>query len=680
MAEVVTHFFVNTYDSAQGKIAILTMDNGEDYRKPNTLGAKALEGLNRALDAIEADADIKALVLTGKPYIFCVGADLSEAGTFERREDGVEAGRRGHALFKRLMDLPYPTVAAVNGACMGGGLELALYCTYRTISANVSAVAFPECFLGLVPAWGGTQLVPRLIGMENAVQLILTNPLNQNRMINGRRAYELGLADRIFEPVEFLDDTLRLTQDLLSGAADIQRRPSDFSDADAHLAKARNMVWERVRDAAVAPHKALELLEGSMQWDLERGFEQENQVLGDLLMSRQFKASVYSFDLVQRRVKRQVGRPDAQPVPVFKIGLIGAGLMASQLALLFLRRLGVSVVMKEIDPEVLDKGTGYVRDELNKLVDKGRLEKSRADYLFSLLHPTLDYADFGECSLVLEAVFEQMDVKQQVFAETEAVIGEQCILATNTSSLSVTEMSAGLARPERVVGLHFFHPVAVLPLLEIIRAEKTSETALATAFEISKRLRKSGVLVKDSAGFLVNRLLSVWSGVAFQAVDQGSSFMEVDEAMRSLGMPMGPFSLIGFVGPAVALHVNHVLHDAFGDRFPISENLVRFVESGKKSFYILTDKGFEIDPEVAALWRQADPSQKLTREEIVQRTLEALCYECDLILQEGVVASPKDIDTGLLLGAGWPFFLGGITMHLDQVGVSEKLLQHRFHG
>jgi 3-hydroxyacyl-CoA dehydrogenase/enoyl-CoA hydratase/carnithine racemase len=680
MAELITQFYVTYYDSPEGRIALITMDNGEDYRKPNTLGEKALENLNRALDEVESQKDVRALVLTGKPYIFCVGADLTDAATIQRPEDGVRAGRMGHAAFKRIMDLPYPTVAAINGACMGGGLEIALYCRYRTISSGVPAVAFPECFLGLVPAWGGTQLTPGLIGMEKAVQLIITNPLNQNRMIDGRKAFEMGLADRMFEPVEFLDDTLKFTAGLLAGTEKVDRKPVDLSDATAQLDKARGIVWDRVRDAAIAPAKAVELLEGSLTWDLETGFEKENEALGELVTSRHFKASVYSFDLVQRRVKRQVGRPEAQPVPVLKIGLIGAGLMASQLAVLFLRRLGVPVVMKDIKQEFLDKGTNYVRQELDKQVKKGRMDAKKADYLFSLLHPTLSYEEFQDCNLVLEAVFEEMEIKQRVFAEAEEVVGEQCILATNTSSLSVSEMASRLRHPERVVGIHFFNPVAVMPLVEIIRAQRTSDEALATAFELCKRLRKSAVLVKDSAGFLVNRLLAVWMGEAIRAADSGNTFLEVDEAIRSLGMPMGPFTLMGLVGPAVALHVNRVMNAAFGERFPVSENLVRFVEAGKTSFYTLTEKGIEPDPEVVDLWKQLDPPRKLSKEEIIQKTLEALCRECDLILQERVVASPKDIDTAMILGAGWPFFLGGITMHLDQAGISERLLGRRFHG
>jgi 3-hydroxyacyl-CoA dehydrogenase/enoyl-CoA hydratase/carnithine racemase len=680
MAEIVTQFFTRYYDSPQGRIAILTMDNGEDYRKPNTFGRQALENLNLAMDGIEADRTVRGLLLTGKPYIFAVGADLMDAATLQRPEEGLEGGRAGHAAFKRLMDLPIPTVAAINGACMGGGLEIALYCAYRTISTGVPAVAFPECFLGLVPAWGGTQLTPKLIGMEDAVQLILTNPLSQNRMIDGRQAFALGLADRLFEPVEFLDDSLKFLMGLMAGVERVERRPVDPGAAQEALKKARTFVWDRVREAAIAPHKALELLEGSLQWDLETGFEMESQALAELVVSRHFKASVYSFDLVQRRVKRQVGRPEVKPSPVFKVGLIGAGLMASQLAVLFLKNLGVPVVMKDIKQEFLDKGTGYVRGELDKQVQRGRMDKARADYLFSLLHPTLDDGAFSDCGLVLEAVFEEMAVKQQVFADAEAVVGDGCVLATNTSSLSVTEMASRLKRPERVVGLHFFNPVAVMPLLEIIRAERTSEEALATAFEICKRLRKSGVLVKDSAGFVVNRILAVWMGVAMRAADEGTDFMAVDEAIRSLGMPMGPFTLMGLVGPPVALHVNKVMNRAFGDRFPVSENLVRFVEAGKRSFYAFTDQGIGTDPSVKALWQQADPPRGPSREEIVAGTLEALCMECDLMLREGVVASPKDIDTAMLLGAGWPFFLGGITRFLDQSGVSQRLLGRRFHG
>ncbi len=680
MAELVTNFYPSFYDSPCGRIAILTMDNGEDYRKPNTLGAGALESLNRALDKIEEDPSIQALIITGKPYIFCVGADLTDAGSIRSLQEALEAGQRGHAAFRRILDLPYPTVAAINGACMGGGLEIALHCKYRTISSGVTALAFPECFIGLVPGWGGTQLTPRLVGMESALQLIITNPLSQNRMLNGSQAFDMGLADKLFQPVEFLDETIRFTLGLLEGTEKPQRKTPDTSTARGALEKARSFVWERVRNAPKAPYKALELLEGSLEWSLDEGFKKETEVLAELILSQQFKASVYSFDLVQRRVKKQVGRPEAQPTAVFKVGLIGAGLMASQLAVLFLRNLGVPVVMKDVKQEFLDKGVQHVQGELERLVQKKRMEPARANYLMSLLHPTLDYAPFAECGLVLEAVFEQMEIKQKVFGEAEEVVSESCILATNTSSLSVTQMASGLKHPQRVVGIHFFNPVSVMPLVEVIRAAQTSDTALATAFELCKRLKKSAVLVKDSPGFLVNRLLTAWTGVGIKAADEGSSFSEVDEAMRSLGMPMGPFTLMGLVGPAVGLHVNRVMHAAFPDRFPVSQNLVRLVEAGKKSFYTLTQGGFGEDPEVAALWERKDPPVKRSREQLPEETLEVLCKECHMILEEGVAASPKDIDTAMILGAGWPFFLGGITMYLDQAGVSRKLLGKNFHA
>lgn len=296
----------------------------------------------------------------------------------------------------------------------------------------------------------------------------------------------------------------------------------------------------------------------------------------------------------------------------------------------------------------------------------------------SLLHPTLDYTPFSDCNLVLEAIFEEMELKQKVFAEAEAAVSTSCLLATNTSSMSVTETASRLRHPERVVGIHFFNPVAVMPLVEVVKAQKTSQEALSTAFEICKRLKKSALLVKDSPGFLVNRLLTVWTGVGVTAAGEGNSFTEVDEAVRSLGMPMGPFTLMGLVGPAVGLHVNRVVNKAFPDRFPVSENLIRMVEAGKRSFYVLTQDGFSEDPEVLALWRRSDPPRKRTWEEIISETLEALCMECHLMLQEEVVSSPKDIDTAMILGAGWPFFLGSITPYLDHVGVSQRLLGRRF--
>ncbi len=678
MAKIVTQFYSRFYASRVGKIALVTMDNGEDYKKPTTFDEQALDSLNRVLDDIQQEPDVKGLLLTGKPYIFAAGADLTQIPFINTFEQGKAIGQFGHATFKRIMDLPYPTVAAINGAALGGGLEISLYCDYRTVSKGVTAIAFPECFLGLVPGWGGSALAPRLIGPEKALELIIYNPLNQNRMINGMQAFEMGLADRLFDTAEFLDDSIRFLEGIIDGTEKVEREPVDSKNLRPLLDKARGFVDSKVHGAAIAPYRALELIEGAFSWDVNQGFAEEDKALGDLIKSRQCKASIYSFDLVQRRAKSPVGVPQVEPLKVSKIGIIGAGLMASQLALLFLRRYEMPVVMKDIKQEFVDKGLGYIQAELTKLVDKGRLHEPKARYLFTLVKGTLDWADFTGCDFVVEAVFEQMEIKQQVFAEAEEVVSSNCILATNTSSLSITEMASKLNRPERVLGLHFFNPVAILPLVEIIPARKTNDVTLATAFAVAKQLKKTAIRVEDSAGFLVNRILTKMLVDCLDLVDEGADFQLVDGALLSLGLPMAPFELLGMVGPAVAAHVQETLSRAFGpQRFPVNENLKRMVEANIPRIYVGEPPSLRVEPAVKDLW-QKKGAKDFRKEEIIERVLTSLTREIDLILQEGVVGDTRDVDLAMIMGAGWPFFMGGVTMYLDMAGYTPKVLQKVF--
>ena len=678
MEKIETQFYTQFYNSPAGKIALLTMDNGADYKKPNTFSEKALKSLNSALDQIEKDKDIKGLMLTGKPYIFAAGADLTAIPFITTYEQGYMVGKMGHDTMKRIMNLPFPTVAAINGLALGGGLEIALYCKYRTISKSVPAIAFPECFLGLVPGWGGCTLTTKLIGPEKALQLIIYNALNQNRMINGVQAFELGLADRLFENAEFLDESLQFLIDIINGKTKIKRKDPDFKKVNQLIKEAKEFVDNKVHGAAIAPYKSLDLIKGACTWDIDTGFEEENKALGELIKSRQCKASIYAFDLVNRHAKRPQGVPDVKPLEIKKVGIIGAGLMASQLAYLFLYRLKVPVVVKDIKQEIIDKARGYIEQELKKAIDKGKLEETKFNYMFSLFKTTLDWKDFEDCDFVIEAVFEDMNVKKQVFKEAEEVIREDCILASNTSSLSITEMGSELKQPERVVGFHFFNPVAVLPLVEIIKSKETNDLTLATTFNLAKKIKKTGLLVKDSPAFLVNRILTKMMVDCLEIVDNGATFQEVDDALLSLGLPIAPFDLLALVGPAVAFHVLETLNRSFGpERFPLNENFKKMIEAGKTSIYLPDKKKKVVDPEIEKLWQKKGDYQ-YRKEEILDIVLENLTKEIDLILKEKVVASSRDVDMAMILGAGWPFFMGGITMYLDLVGITPRVLQKVF--
>jgi 3-hydroxyacyl-CoA dehydrogenase/enoyl-CoA hydratase/carnithine racemase len=624
--------------NAVGSIALVTIDNGEDYRKPTTLGRSAFESAVRVLDELE-QGDWTAAVFTGKPFVFCVGADIDEFTKVGSVDSALEGTRAGHGLFGRIRALPYPTVAAINGAALGGGLELALHCTARTLASNVRHIGFPEVALSIIPAWGGTQLLPKLVGPEAAARVIVLNPLRQNKLLTAPEAFELGIADCLLSPVEFVDDSLQFAVDLVNKPGQTRQtgqsdRP-DWTDLDAIVRKTRSRIDDAVHGATRAPYVALDLIAGAKDWSLQEGYLAEEEAMAELLVSPQAQAAAYAFTVVERRSKKPPELPDAKPRKVQKIGIVGAGLMATQLATLFLRRLEVPVVLRDIDEARIDEALATIREEV----------ETRKPFLATIVDAGTGWEQFAGCDLVLEAVFEELDVKRAVFAEVRKVAPD-AILATNTSSLSVTDMGAD-------IGLHFFNPVPVLPLVEIVRTPHTTDEQLATAWDVVKKLKKRGVLVADAPAFVVNRILTRMTTVLMDALEHGNTVEETDEAALSLGLPMAPSVLLQMVGPRVANHVLETLHEAYPDRFPLSPTLANFAEGGDE-IVIAGDARRTVD-------------------EIREDALEAIADEVRHLLDEGVVGAAADVDACLILGAGYPFFLGGITKHLDQAGISERV-------
>ena len=684
-SEVVTRSIVQdvTLPGGAGTLALVTLDNGFDHTKPNTFGPATLVQLQAVVDGLRARAEageIAAVGITGKPFIFAVGADLTGVPHVSQREQAVEIARAGHRAFASIMDLPVPTFGFVNGAAMGGGVEIALACDYRTISGGVPAVALPECFLGLVPGWGGCYLLPRLLGAPKALKVIIENPLSMNRMLKGVEAYQLGIADAIFEPADFLEDSLRWAADVVSGQVTITRpdRTLDAAEWDAACDAAGKLADAKTARRSPAPYRAIDLVRAARTSSRDDAFAAEDAALGDLLMGDELRAGLYAFDLVQRRAKRPAGAPDrALARKVTKVGIVGAGLMASQLAMLFARSLGVPVVMTDLDADRVAKGVGYVHGEVDGLLAKGRIGQDKANFLKGLVTGSTSKDGFADADFVIEAVFEEMAVKQQVFAEVEAVVSSECVLATNTSSLSITQMASGLEHPERVVGFHFFNPVAVMPLLEIIPGEKTDDATLATAFATGKGLKKTTILVKDSASFITNRLLGRFMGEFSRIVDEGTPVQVADRAVAGLA-PMPPFVLMGLVGPAIALHNSQTLVRAFGDRFYASPSLEAMVAARKPGYYTVVDGVQAPDPEVLAMQVTPEHPVELTVPQVRERVLSAIADEVARMLDEKVAQAPMDIDLAMITGAGFQFWNGGIIPLLDREGISQKVVGHRF--
>lgn len=687
--EVVTHSRVRDIRLPSGKVlALITLDNGRDHTRPNTLGPTTLTELGATLDTLQTRAragEIDAVGVTGKQYILAAGADLSDITRVGSKDTARLVAQLGHHVLGKLSDLGVPSFAFVNGLALGGGLEIALNSTYRTVDASAAAIALPEVFLGIIPGWGGAYLLPNLIGIENALEVVISNPLKQNRMLKPQQAFEYGIVDAIFPAANYLEDSLKWADAVLAGDVKVQRRNEPgkierLTKWPIAIKMARGMLESKIGTMPKSPYAALDLLDKAKSGSKAEGFAREDEALADLVAGDQFAASMYAFDLVQKRAKRPVGAPDKELAKkVSKVGIIGAGLMASQFALLFVRKLQVPVLITDLDQTRVDKGLAYIRDEIAKLEAKGRLDGDTANRLRALVTGTTDKSLYADCDFVIEAVFEEVGVKRQVFGEIEQFIAEDAILATNTSSLSVEEIGAELAHPERLVGFHFFNPVAVMPLIEIVKTSQTTDAALSTAFVVAKALGKSAVLTADAPGFVVNRLLAKVMGEAARAVYEGTPLLTVEKAFAPLGLPMTPFQLIDLVGWKVAAHVQDTMAHAFPDRFYANENFHRLAELPE---VVEKDKSGRVTGWTRAAEKALKGSvgsASATEAEILTRVQDGLAQEIRIMLDEGVVPAVEDIDLCLILGAGWPFIDGGASPYLDREGASERVFGDTFH-
>ncbi|MFT4281082.1 3-hydroxyacyl-CoA dehydrogenase NAD-binding domain-containing protein [Microbacterium sp.] len=687
--EVITHAPVRDVRLPSGRtLALITLDNGRDHTRPNTLGPRTLIALGGTLDELArraAGGEIDAVAITGKQYILAAGADLSDITRVGSKDNARRIAQLGHHVLGKLGELGVPSFAFVNGLALGGGLEIALNSTYRTVDASAAAVALPEVFLGIIPGWGGAYLLPNLIGIENALEVVISNPLKQNRMLKPQQAFDYGIMDAIFPPANYLEDSLRWADGVLAGEVKVVRKNEPgkierLTKWPIAIKMARGMLQSKIGTVPRSPYVALDLLDKAKSGSKAEGFAREDEALADLVTGDQFAASMYAFDLVQKRAKRPVGAPDKSLAKkVTKVGVIGAGLMASQFALLFVRKLQVPVLITDLDQARVDKGVAYIHEEIGALEAKGRLDADTANKLRGLVTGTTDKSLYADCDFVIEAVFEEVAVKQAVFGEIEQIVADDAILATNTSSLSVTEIGSALRHPERLVGFHFFNPVAVMPLIEVVRTEATTDAALSTAFVVARGLGKNAVLTADAPGFVVNRLLAKVMGEAARAVYEGTPVAEVEKAFAPLGLPMGPFQLIDLVGWKVAAHVQDTMVRAFPDRFYANENFHALAEL---SAVVEKDKGGRVTgftKEAEKVVAPAVGSRPADAETILRRVQDGLAGEIKLMLDEGVVPEVQDIDLCLILGAGWPFIDGGASPYLDREGASERVFGDTFH-
>ncbi|AMB40331.1 MULTISPECIES: 3-hydroxyacyl-CoA dehydrogenase NAD-binding domain-containing protein [Paenarthrobacter] len=661
----VTETSISYIHHAGFRFALLTLRNPE--RRPVTMGPASLAVFEAVLQSVDP-SQVDAVAVTGDGSVFCAGADLKSMTRATTQRDAEDVAKQGLKALGRLAGLPVPTFAFINGTALGGGLELALHANYRTVAGSAKALGFPEVRLGLVPGWGGIPKTMALLGLDLTARLVVTDALAA-KTLTAQQATDIGLVDRRFPEDGFLEASLDFAAAILSGTdpstahvdRPTQRRPPAAVVDLTALDTIRRKLDARLHGAAPAPYRALELIAAAASAPRETsGQDAEIRAFGQLLLSHEARASIYAFDLTQSKAKKPTGRPTADPQLVRSVGVVGAGLMASQLALIFARKLRVPVRITDLSPERIDSALTWIGAQVDKLVDGNGLSADDADEIRALITGGTDKSVLADSDVVIEAVFEELELKRAVLAELEPLLRTDALLLTNTSSLSVEAMGARLERPERLLGFHFFNPVAVLPLVEIVTTPHNDEATLATGFELARRLQKTAVLVKDTAGFVVNRLLTRLLDEVLSLIDDGGDPRTVDLALDPLGLPMRPLQLLQFIGPSVQLHICETMNRAYPQRFDVSRSLTALVDAGLPG-YLDNDGG--ISPAAAALLppaRPVDPGAVRTT------VLAALAQEVTAMLDENVVTGPGQIDLCMILGANYPFHTGGLTPLLDR--------------
>lgn len=678
------------FDLKASGVAFLTLDvRGE---KVNILSSKVLQELDGLLDDIAARRDIKALVfISGKQDNFIAGAEINEIKDVTDPEEGAQKARQGQALFQKIYDLPFPVIAAIQGACVGGGLELALACHFRIARIHPKTkIGLPEVKLGILPGFGGTQRLPRLIGIQRSLRLILTG-----KLVDAAMAGRLGIVDKVLpidhhgfmkaEAEEFANVVIqKFKRHAYENRRNAKRLHAIFLESNSF---GRKFIFDQTRKQTLrstkghypAPMKALEAVQRGVGKSLREGLEIEAKLLGELIASDVSKNLISIFQLTEELKKDPgVDKAKSEPAEIKNVNLLGAGVMGGGIAQLLAFN-DFSVRMKDINQEALDIGLNRAEKVFQQAVDKHKLGRSDMMRKMTLISGTTDYSGFSVSDFVIEAIVENLEVKQKVFAELEAEVNNKTILASNTSSLSITDIASAVKKPERVIGFHFFNPVHRMPLLEIIRGDKTSDETTITAVAFAKKLGKLPIVVKNSPGFLVNRILGPYINEGAVLLEEGATIEEIDKAMLDFGMPMGPLNLLDEVGIDVGYKVGQILYAAFGERTTPSaviekmHNAGRLGKKGGKGFYIYEGKSKRIDPEVYNLLSHENHSGKFSVEDLQKRLVFTMLKEAALCLEEEIVRRPRDVDTGLIYGIGFPPFRGGLLRYADSLGAKKCL-------
>lgn len=668
--------------NTQGDIAWIEFDLvGE---KVNKLSTPVMLRLKEVLEEVKNSSAKVVVFISKKSKIFIAGADIEEIKKYTTKEEFQHAVENGQNIFNMIEDLPQITIAAIHGACAGGGCELVLACDYRIATEdNSTRIGLPETQLGIMPGFGGCVRLPRIVGLQSALDVILAG-----KLLNAKKALKAGLVDRLVHVNMLQSEVTKWAQALLSEGKGKRRKrfkPAGARNVFLESLVGRMIVFSQARSGVLklthghypAPLKALETIKATYgMGDREKALIIERDHFCECAVTEVSKNLIHVFFLTEM-VKKQTGvSGDAKAKEVKEIGVLGAGTMGGGIAYIAADK-GIKVRMKDVNWDALGKGFKHAQDLWAKLLKKKVIDKYQFKQKMDLVSGGLDYAGFKNIDVVVEAIVEDMAIKQKVIAETAANMRADAIIATNTSSLSVTEMSKGHPRPEYFAGMHFFNPVHKMPLVEVIRGEKTNDQTTATIFELSKKMGKMPVVVKDGPGFLVNRLLLPYMAEAAFLMQEGMSIDIVDKAyVKEFGMPMGPFALMDEVGLDVCIKVLKIFKKAFGDRIEIAPLMDKLASSGRlgkkngKGFYLYEgDKRGEVDNTIYETLGLTSPTSPLTTKECIERGVFAMINECSLaLLQDRIVETPHEVDLAMIMGTGFPPFRGGLLRYADSLG------------
>ena len=698
-----------TLEIADNGVAWLTFDVIGDAQ--NTLKAEFAEEFENIFELIEKSSEIKAIILiSGKENGFVAGADISMLQDLTTEESVVELAQKGHHIFEKMESLQMPIIAAINGACLGGGLELALACSYRVSTDNKSSkFGLPEVQLGVLPGGGGTQRLPRLVGIATSLDLMLTG-----KQLNAKRAKKIGLIDEVVASANLRKAAEKAALKLANKTKKIvsqlnyKVKPSSFLSVGELqklglettsygrkiiFDKALQTVNKKTRGNYPAPEKIINCVAAGMEEGFEKGLEVEAKSFAELVMSAEAKQLMNIF-FATTEMKKETGvSSDVTLRDIDRVGILGGGLMGAGIAFVTADKANKKVRIKDQNEQGVNHALKYCWEIYRKKLKRKHININDASKRFARITGTTDYQGFKRCELVIEAVFESLELKQQMVSDIELLAREKeqgkTIFGSNTSSIPISKIAEGAKHPENIIGLHYFSPVEKMPLLEIVVTDKTSDDVIATCVEFGKQQGKTVIVVKDGAGFYTSRILAPFINEAGHILAEGVAIEKIDRALKNTGFPVGPITLLDEVGIDVGTKIAPILAEAFGDRMlppKLFEKLQEDDRKGKKNkrgFYNYHNKSAfgkgkkEVDSSVYSLLG-VTPNNSMSEEDISQRCLLQMVNESVMCLQEGILTSARDGDIGAIFGLGFPPFLGGPFRYVDSIGVDKIVSQLKF--